>query len=273
MTFTEIRQVTAPDGCRLAYRDLDADHSGAVVLLHSLGADGTMWEPCAERLTDCFRVIIPDSRGHGASGRAPRTSVDQWAEDIATVLHHAGVQDALLAGVSMGGIQALAYAAAYPGTLCGLVVADSFASLPVEIAAAKIASFTDQAHTTSMAEVAATYVADTFREPVPSAGDAVRHAMAGLDAEDFVAAVEACFGAQLDDRLSDVKEPVRVLWGERDGKTPRALSESIVRQLPEATLRVIPGAGHLSNVDNPDVFATELREFKAALRARPASEV
>lgn len=273
MTFSETRQATARDGCRLAYRDIGVADGEVVVLLHSLGADGTMWEPCAARLNDSFRVIVPDSRGHGVSGTASQTSVDQWVEDIATVMDDAGVQDALLAGVSMGGIQALAYAAAFPGTLRGVVVADSFASLPAEIAAAKIASFTDQARTMPMTEVAANYVADTFREPVPPAADAVRRAMAGLDADSFLAAVEACFGAQIDDRLPDIKAPARVLWGEHDAKTPRALSESITQQLPEATLHVIPGAGHLSNVDNPDVFATELRDFSAVLGALPASEV
>jgi len=273
MTFPDPRYVTAPDGCRLAYRDVGVAGGEVLVLLHSLGVDGTMWEPCAARLTDSFRVIVPDSRGHGASGPSPQTSVGLWAEDIATVLDHAGARNSLVAGVSMGGIQALAYAAAYPGSLRGLVVADSFASLPAEIAMAKIASFTAQARTTPMAEVAAAYVADTLLEPVSPAADAVRRAMAGVDADSFAAAVDACFGVQIDDRLSDVTVPVRVLWGEHDAKTPRTLSESIVRQLELATLDVVPGAGHLSNVDNPAGFATELREFSGALRARPASEV
>lgn len=272
----EPRHVTASDGCRLGIRDLGVADGDVLVLLHSLGTDSTMWEPCAAQLSRTHRIVLPDSRGHGASAPAPQTSVDQWADDLATVVEATGARDVVMVGVSMGGIQALAYAATRPPALRGLVVADSFASLPTEVAAEKIASFADQVRTRPMADVAAAYVADTFRSPPPAAADAVLRAMSGLEADSFMAAVTACFGARIEDRLPHVDVPVRLLWGEHDAKTPRALSEAIRRQLPESDLTdlgVLDDAGHLSNVDNPEGFAAEVRRFCDALSERADSQI
>lgn len=267
MTIPDAGDLSGPDGCRLGYRRHGAEGGEVLVLLHSLGASGEMWDECLPRLTDAFCVIVPDTRGHGSSDASASASVEQWVGDLNTVLDAVGAEDVLLAGVSMGGIQALAYAAAYPSRVRGLVVANSFAALPPETAQARIAGFTEQARASSMQEVAESYVADTFEPPAPAGADAVRHAMAGMDSDTFIATVEACFGVQLTDRLADVKAPTLVLWGDRDTKTPRPLSETMVDLLPQATLGVVPDAGHLSNVDNPERFAAELRRFSRTLGA------
>jgi 3-oxoadipate enol-lactonase len=270
MTLPHIRYVTAPDGCQLAYRDLGTEGTEVLVLLHSLGADGQMWDECLSLLTGTFRVIVPDTRGHGSSGASASTSVEQWVVDLAAILDATEAEDVLLAGVSMGGIQALAFAAAHPGRVRGLVVADSFAALPTETASAKIAAFTEQARTTPMHEVAEQYAADTFQTPPPVGARAVRRAMASMDPDSFIAAVAACFGVQISDRLPDIKAPTRVLLGDRDTKTPQPLSEAMVALLPQAALHLVPDAGHLSNVDNPERFAAQLREFSEEVGSRPS---
>jgi pimeloyl-ACP methyl ester carboxylesterase len=263
------RSVPARDGLPLAYGDGGAADGPTLVLLHSLGADRAMWEPCADLLGHDHRLLIPDSRGHGASGDATAVSVDQWVDDLEDVLDNAGAGEVLLVGVSLGGIQALAFASAHPGRVLGLVVADSFAGLPQETAQTKIENLRNQALSQPMDAVADQYLADTFQQPYPAGAEAVRRSLAGMDPGSYVAAVEACFGVQIEDRLTRISSPALVLWGDRDAKTPRHLSERIVDGLHDARLAVIPDAGHLSNLDNPDAYATAVRAFSAACGARP----
>lgn len=254
----ETREAMAVDGLRLAYRATPATEAPTVVLLHSLGTDGRMWDACAQTLSGNLRLVIPDTRGHGASEAAPTASIERWVDDLEAVLAAAKVEEAMLVGVSMGGIQAMAYAAAHPESVRGLVVADSFAALPEDVAEAKVAAMTGMARRRPMAEVADQYIEDTFQAPYPDGVDAVRTAIAGMDPASYLAAVETCFRVQIADRLEAIEAPTRVLWGDRDTKTPLPLAEQIADLVPNCTLGLVSGAGHLANVDQPEQFAREV---------------
>ncbi|TDD66091.1 alpha/beta fold hydrolase [Actinomadura darangshiensis] len=246
----------------LSYLDAGARDDKAVVLLHSLGADHRMWSPQAEALSARRRVLAPDARGHGGSGWGGPPTADDWADDLGLVLDAAGVRRAALVGVSLGGIQAVAYAAARPDRVSAVVIADSFVELAPETAEARIASLAGAARDQGMAALADAYVADTItRTPPPAGAEAVRKAIAGMDAEHYADSVAACFGVRIADRLADVRAPALVLWGERDRKTPRALSERIAAGIDGAALEVVPDAGHLSNVDNPAGFTRLVEDF------------
>ena len=263
-------RLSARDAAGLAYRETGSAAGPAMVLLHSLGGDGHMWDACTPALGRDHRLVIPDTRGHGASGPAATASVDQWVEDLEDVLDAAGAHQVLLVGVSLGGIQAIAFAAAHPDRVRGLVVADSFVALRPEVAEVKIRGLVDHSRQQPMHAVADQYIADTFQHPYPDGAAAVRRSIAAMDADSYAAAVQACFGVQIQDRLWQVEAPTLVLWGERDGKTPRHLSEQIADGIDGAVLEVIPAAGHLSNIDNPDAFAAAVTAFSAACGERPA---
>jgi len=260
----------AADGAGLAFRDTGPADRPALVLLHSLGADGHMWDDCTAKLAEDHRVVVPDSRGHGASDPAVTKSVDQWVDDLDRVLEAATATNVLLVGISMGGIQALAYAAAHPDRVRGLVVADSFAALAPDVAEARIRGLADQVRKHRMSVVADEYVAATFQRPYPAGAGAVRRSIARLTPDSYVSAVEVCFSAQISDRLANIEAPTLVLWGDRDSKTPRPLSEAIAAGVGSARFEVVPDAGHLSNIDNPDAFVTTVRAFSAECGAQPA---
>lgn len=236
----------------------------AVVLLHSLGTDRRMWSGAAALLAREHRVLLPDSRGHGASPWPGRVTVEDWVEDLDSVLAHAGVGSAALVGVSMGGVQALAYAARRPGRVRALVVADSFAELPHETARAKTEALAGRARAEGMTALADHYVATTFTvDPLPAAAESVRSAIASMDPDAYAASTTACFGVRLGGALAGIGAPALALWGERDEKTPRELSQRIADGVPGASLAVVPEAGHLSNAENPGVFAALVRKFLA----------
>ncbi len=256
------RRITTPDGRDIAYVDMGPRDREAVVLLHSLGADHRMWLPQIAVLAEHRRVLAPDTRGHGASAGGGLPSVDAWVADIDHVLDDAGVHRAALVGVSLGGIQATAYAAAHRERVSALVVSDSFVELDPEVARRKIEQLTQQARDDGMRTLAESYVDDTFLSSDPPPGaDHVREAIAGMEAEDYIAAVETCFGVHIAERLAGVRAPTLVLWGIHDHKTPRELSERIAGGIAGADFQDVPGAGHLANVDNPEEFTRRVERF------------
>lgn len=233
-----------------------------LVLLHSLGTDHTLWEPCLAELSGRW-IVAPDCVGHGGSAGEAGTdvSVSRWVADLDNLLTALEAPPAVLVGVSMGGMQAVAYAASHPDRVRAIVVADSFARLDPEISRAKIDQQHDAVISGSMAAVADLYVANTFSEPYPAGAELVRKAMAALQPEEYLATVEATFGIDIEDLLPRVGAPTLVLWGDRDTKAPRPLSEQIAAEIPGAQMVVIDGAGHLSNIDNPEGFVGEVTGF------------
>src|SRR5512143_2273883 len=96
------------NGIRMAF---DVRGSGAPVLLvHGFPFDRTMWAPQAEALASSWRVIVPDLRGHGETEAPPGPySMDLFADDLAALLTHLGVEQVVLGGLSMGGYIAFAF--------------------------------------------------------------------------------------------------------------------------------------------------------------------
>ncbi|TSD65502.1 alpha/beta fold hydrolase [Aeromicrobium piscarium] len=266
------RFARSPDGTMLGYEVAGDPALPTLLLLHSLGADRGMWGRCRALLQEQYRLILPDTRGHGSSEAATEQSVTSWTEDLVAILDDADADRCTVVGVSLGGIQAIVLAAHRPERVRGMVVADSFVGLDADVAVAKIASSVEQARTLSMPAVADRYLADTFREPYPPDAEAVRRAIAQMDRDSYIAAVEACFGIDIRDLLGRIAAPARVVWGDRDQKTPRPLSEEIVAGLARADLVVLPDAGHLSNADNPGDFAAEVHAFCEQLDAAAAKE-
>ncbi len=240
--------------------------SPVVVLLHSLGTDRSIWKPVAMLLEQSFRVIAWDARGHGASDRTGVVRPEDWASDLVRLLDELAVTRAALVGVSMGGIQAMAFAGIHAERTWAIVVADSFAALPPEIASTRIDSQIALARSAPMGEVADEYLASTFADPTSSAAAIVGKAIAAMSPDDYIAAVQSCFSADVVEHLDRIATPTLVLWGDRDAKTPRALSEAISAGIRRSMLTVVPDAGHLSNLDNPDTFADEVLLFLDAAR-------
>lgn len=272
------RWAVADDGARLAFLDTGTDDPEAVVLLHSLGTDSSLWSAQLTAWSGTARVLAPDSRGHGASAWRPLRSVGNWVEDLDRVLAAASVQRCRLVGLSMGGVQALAYARRHPERVERLVLADTFAELEPEAAVARVKHMADRPAELGMARYAAEYAATTLTgKPDLRATEVVIAAIAQMSVQAYAGSANICFTAKLASELPAISAPALVVWGELDAKTPRSLSEQLAAGIPGARLHVLPDAGHLSNLDNPEAFTDVVGGFlfadrAAAPDARPPSE-
>ncbi len=246
-------------------------------LTYCLGGNHGMWAAQAPALAERYRLVLWDPRGHGGSESpeaADRYGVIRAAHDLAGLMDHLSVDRAHVGGLSMGGGISARFAALYPDRTASLMIIDSntAAGLPVtdEIRAVR-------EETIRLCEAGdMDAVADQFLRVNPS------YKLFTADTEEGRARVRAMilamnpvgFGHTIRSmlvqdfptrRLTEIAAPTLVLAGAQD------LAMAAVRitheTIAQSELVVIPGAGHLSNVDQPDAVRTAILNFLESVPA------
>jgi pimeloyl-ACP methyl ester carboxylesterase len=239
----------------------------ALLLLHAFPLGLFMWEAQAEALAASHRVIRFDARGFGGSdlGQGPLT-MERIADDGAALLDHLGVAKAVVGGCSMGGYAALAFVRRHPQRLGGLVLQDTRAGADTEEGKGGRAALA----TKVLAEGALAAVSAFLPKLLGETTHREREALvAGLRERILASSPQAIadalhgLAARADSRptLADVRVPTLVLVGAEDVLTPPAESEAMAAAIPGARLEVVPRAGHLANLEQPDAVNAALRAF------------
>lgn len=257
------------DGVRIEYSLRPGDAGKRFALIHSLALDRSVWDGVAERLTAAGAAVLTyDARGHGASERpAGPYTVDLFANDLADLLDAVGWKSARVAGASMGGCVALAFAISHPARLAGLGLIDTTAwygpQAPAqwEDRAQKAAS----AGFGSMVEFQATrWFSDAFRAQHPDVVERYSNVFLRNDVAAYAASCLMLGTFDLRARLGEIKVPTAIVVGEEDYATPVVMSEALRAAVAGSTLTVIEGARHLTPVEVPQRIASELEQLLAA---------
>jgi 3-oxoadipate enol-lactonase len=238
------------DGTRLAYA-LHGRGADGIVLIHSLAMDRAFWQPVAERLAKNAPVLVYDCRGHGGSDKpAGPYTVELFARDLADLLDHVGWSSAVVAGASMGGCIALAFAAAYPARAeRGARAASDGMSALVEFQTTR-------------------WFGDTFRSERP---EVVRQCVETFLRNEVPAYMATCTmlgAADLRAALPGMTMPAAIVVGDEDYATPVAMAEAMQRAIKGSTLTVLAGARHLTPLEVPDRIAGELTALMARVKKR-----
>ncbi len=198
-----------------------------------------------------------------------------YADCLDTLLNTVGAVPAHIVGLSWGGVLAQEFYRSHPTSVISLVLADTYAgwrgSLPEDVVEERLASslresemppeefvpgwipglLTDGAR----AEVR-TEVASIMSEFHPAGYRVMARVLATADTRDL---------------LPQIRVPTLLLWGEADRRSPLSTAKQFLAEIPGARLAVIPGAGHVSNVEQADRFNAEVRDFcRSVPTGRPA---
>lgn len=249
---------------------LRANGAGApLVLIHGVGLDLEIWEPLVPLLQNGRRLIRYDMRGHGLSAKPPGPYrlddfVDQL-EHLATALE---LDRFDLAGFSMGGMVAEAFAARLPERVRRLAllhtVHDRSAAERAAVAA-RLAQVEAGDLEGSIEAALDRWLNATFRKSHPEAVAAIERRMRSNDRAAFLASyrVFTTADAEVLPLLERIRCPTLVLTGEYDAGSTPAMSKALVACLPAATLAILPGLRHLALVEAPEQVAAPLDRFLA----------
>src|SRR6267143_6474812 len=242
----------------------------ALFLFHSLLSDRASFEAIVPKLSQSFRVIVPQLPGFGQSkaiGGGLADVADRMAEAVKDA---AGGDEAIVLGNGYGGFVALQMAIRHPGIATKLILADcgaafsepgreAFRSMAAASRAKGLAAITDVAMRRLFAP--------EFQADHPDLMAARRAAFLRTDPEVFRAACDALADLDLRPELGKVRVPVLVLVGEHDEATPPPMSHELAAGLPHARLKIIAGCAHVPQLQSPEMFLDAIGDFLPASQA------
>lgn len=246
-----------------------------LVLLHGFPLDSRMWDDVVTRLAD-LPVVTVDAPGFGGSpapgavavavGRDAEPSLETAADAVAATLRAAGVERAVVAGLSMGGYVLLALAERHRGLLAAVGLLDTKAEADPEEARAnrlRVAEEAERAGADAVAGMVEAVLGETTLAERPEVVARMRAWLAQAPATGIAWAQRAM--AARPTRLSaleDLEVPGLVLRGTEDTLSPQAAAQQMAQTLGGGTeLVVVPRVGHMSAVEDPDPVAQALRRL------------
>lgn len=262
-----LQTVSITDG-HLAYRGQGSGRP--VVLLHGGALDHRMWDPQVEALSQQYRVIAPDARGHGRSSTP--TAPYRHADDLVALLRHLGIPRATLVGLSMGAGTAVDTAIEYPDLVEALVISGAGTSDP---------DFRDPwvlqiLQTWSRAQQAKDmpgwidafmlFLAGPHRELSDLDPDLV-HRVRSIATDTLtthVADGEPVLPSPVDDvraRARTIAVPVLAIVGGIDSDDHVRMATEVADSVPHGTTHTIDGTAHYPNLEEPDEFNEALEKF------------
>jgi 3-oxoadipate enol-lactonase len=255
------------NGLKLFYTDSGHPSAPAVVFIHGFPFDHTLWQEQAVLLQTTFRVITYDQRGHGQTGlgEGPYT-FEALVDDLFGLLDALSVRQAILCGLSMGGYAALRAAERAPERVQGLILCDTQSEADSNEAKLKRAAAIRTIHERGVPAFAegflkVLFAPDSFTEK-PKTVDKVRRVIQRNPIQG-ICGTQVALATRTDTTLSlaRLNTSTLILVGEQDAITPPAAAERLHERIAGSELAIIPGAGHLSNLENPAVFNQHLTRF------------
>jgi 3-oxoadipate enol-lactonase len=252
-------------GEKIYYIDENSPGSRVMLLLHGLGVNSRSWLLQIPAFTGAgYRILAPDLPGFGQSCKTRFSSIPQIASEVETLLQSSQVTDAIVCGISMGGILALQLTLDHPDMVNRLILVNSMAKLSIgnpllwpyflwRYLLVQTRGLEDQA------EVVANRL---FPQPEDSLyRQAAMESIMEADLESYKSAMKSIARFNVQKRLPEIQCPTLVITGENDTTIPAKYQRRMAERIPDASHIVIKNAGHAVTIDQPDLFNSSVLEF------------
>ena len=253
-------EVVRANGIEIAYERVG--EGPPLALVHGAGVDGRMWQPQLRALADEFTVVAWDEPGAGRSDDVPAGfGLADYAHCLAAVIEALALGPAHVAGLSWGGTVVQELYRHHPEWVATRIFADSYAGWKGSLPAEEVKARVEGVRMMLSAEA-------RYDPPGLFAGEPPSE-FATLLKEMTIAARPASLWGQLTlmaeadqrDLLPRIAVPTLLIWGDTDSRSSLSVARQFETAIPGAELVVIPGAGHVSNLEQPGPFNDALRRF------------
>ncbi len=256
------------DGLNIAYR-----RSGAgppLFLLHGALSDSRYWRLQADGLSDELTVIAWDEPGTGQSDDLPEGfTLAGYATCLARLIEEVDLGPGTVCGLSWGGVVALELYRLRPDLVASLILADSYAgwkgSLPADEVATRVEGVR-RVLSSPTQDFTSGFPGMFGSAPNEAAVRLIEEMAASARPRSVEIQVGLVAGADQRPILNTVDVPTLLIWGEEDARSPLSVAEQFHSAIPGSELVVIQGAGHVSNLEQPEQFNDAIRGFCRAQR-------
>ena len=253
-------------GSLFYYEDIRPDRSPTIVMIHGHPFDHSMWQYQYDALKE-YRLIVPDLKGYGRSDyQFEKIYIEEQALDIALMLDALGLPDVHLIGLSMGGQIIVEFARLFPHRVNSLIICASSPTAETQESYQHRLQLANYIESVGMEQYTREDI-HKYLHPDTVKAECVVYAhlfkmMADTKTEGAVASHRG--RAERRDNTLYLKEmmvPSLIVAGEQDYFFPVATLQELADQMPNAVFRVIEGAGHLPNMEQPDNFNRAILHF------------
>lgn len=253
----------AVNGVVLNHSDLGRRDGPCLVFSNSLGTDYRTWQKVADHLSSEFRLIFYDKRGHGLSSapQAPYT-MDNHIGDLAGLLDHLEIKNAVIVGLSVGGLIGQGLAKQRPDLVQALVLCDTAPKIGTqEMWSARISAIREGGLERAADGILERWFSKEMRENQPVQVALWRHMLVRTPVEGYVGTSQAIMETDFTEATSTLDVPVLCIVGSEDGATPVALVKAMADIIQGSQFEIIDGVGHLPCIEKPDQFAALVKAF------------
>ncbi|MFW6070162.1 MAG: 3-oxoadipate enol-lactonase [bacterium] len=234
-----------------------------LVFINSLGTDLRIWDDVLPQLPAQHPVVRHDKRGHGLSDCPPGPyRIGDHSEDVARLLAHLGIEEAIVIGISVGGVIALDFAIAHPDVVRGLILCDTAPRIgTMDFWEQRVRMIREKGLPQMAESILERWFAPQFAEEQPAAYRGYQNMLARMPDEGYAATSLALGEADLRDAVHTIEAPALVLCGAEDQATPPDVGRELAESLPNARFEVIEGAAHLPCIERPQATAEKINQF------------
>jgi len=258
-------------GIRFHWLEWGAPPSPPMVLLHGLTGHARTWDHMAPALAEHYRIFALDQRGHGESGAGETYATQDFVDDLEALRQVWGLRRFVLMGLSMGGHNAIAYAAQHAERVSHLIVIDIPPSIDRSRAPnwQQISRLADEGHKVYASVDEAMVDARAGNPTAPDANLRYRTALnlrpvdGGWQLKYDPRAPAHWQPADLSEQLPTMTMPVLLVRGELTQVLAAPMAETMVRTWPRANLAVIAGSGHSVPTDRPEALTPVVLDWLA----------
>ena len=268
MQFARLKDVS------LHYQTIGSPESKPLlVFANSLGTDQRIWRDVIMRLAGDYSILTYDMRGHGLSdtGRTPYT-MPMLAADLEGLIDLIGGHDAIIVGVSVGGLVAQQLYARRPDLVRALILCDTAAKIGTDESwNARIAAIEAGGMASIADGVLDRWFTPAFRQTAEFPG--YRNMLARQPADGYIATCAAIRDCDLSAEARRIAVPTICIAGDSDASTPPGLVTEFARTIPAARLEIIKDCGHLPSIEQPVALVEIMRAFIALVGTETFSHV
>lgn len=250
------------DGCLLNVSVDGRDDEPTLMLSNSLGCTLEMWEPQMKTLTQLFRVIRYDRRGHGKS-QVPSGpySMERFGWDVLAILDALNIRKTHWCGLSMGGMVGQWLGANAPERFDRIILANTACYYPDPTNWLDRIKAVNEGGLVLVADmILAGWLTADFRQREPLVAARMKAMLLATPVQGYVACCEALSTLDQRELLPRIKSKTLVIAGRHDNATPVSAAELIRSRIPNASMKIL-NAAHISNVEQPDAFTDAVVGF------------